>query len=79
MSHRLRLTVPADHHVAFEVPAEITGEVEIVITPVAPASEPVSLEVRQRVVAIARKNRAAIGRPQTTDSTDLIREDRERE
>ena len=35
MSHRFRLTVPSDHRVEFELPEEMTGEVEIVVTPVA--------------------------------------------
>lgn len=74
MDHRLRLTVPADRKVEFELPEEITGEVEITVRQVAP----VSLEDRLKAVAMARKSRAAISKPQSTDSTDLIREDRDR-
>lgn len=80
MTHRLRLTVPADHQVAFELPAEITGEVEITVTPVAT----VSAEVRKR--AVRKRAAEIIGRrvPRPTgthdsahDRTELLREDRE--
>lgn len=77
MDHRLRLTVPADHHIEFELPEEISGEVEIIVTPVT-ASEPVPLEVRQRAVEIARRSRARMPK-NTGDSADLISEDRARE
>ena len=71
MTHRLRLTVPADHQVAFEVPAEITGEVEITVTQVAT----VSPAVRRRAAEII--GRRLIRAKSTGDSTAVLREDRE--
>lgn len=75
MTYRVRLTVPADRRIELELPAEITGEVEITVCKVARAVSP---EDRQRAVALARKSRASISKTQSTDSTDLIREDRAR-
>jgi hypothetical protein len=75
MTHRLRLTVPADHRVEFELPAEITGEVEIVVTPVAATG--VTAEQAAKRAALARQIRAKMPK-NTGDSTELIREERGR-
>jgi hypothetical protein len=76
MTHRLRLTVPADHHVEFDLPEEITGEVEIIVRPLAPTAG-VTAEQAARRAALAREMQRT-SPVFTTDSTDIIREDRNR-
>jgi hypothetical protein len=74
MTHRLRLVVPDDHRVQFELPEEMTGEVEITVRRLAPAAG-VTAEQATRRAALARRVRERMPK-NTGDSTAAIREER---
>lgn len=75
MTHRLRLTVPDDHHVHFELPNEITGEVEIIVRPLAPSGITAEQAAKRAAIVDELQNTSPVF---TTDSTNLIRAERQR-
>jgi hypothetical protein len=80
--HELRLTVPGNSHVEFDVPEEMTGEVRIIVEQLSPAAadqgdDVPSAEQRAQSLAIALEMQRTSPVINTADIVATIREGRD--